>query len=189
MTDTTAALQRPVTRDGERVRLREATNADASIVDAWARDPAVHGEYNNFGMPEPPALSERLADGKRMVRPDRGSLLIVRTADDTVIGDVGWHTVMYGPNPESRALNIGVAVIPEARGHGYGTEAQRLLAELLFELFDIERVEASTDVDNIAEQRSLEKAGFTREGVLRRAQFRAGSFHDLVGYSILRSDL
>jgi RimJ/RimL family protein N-acetyltransferase len=60
---------------------------------------------------------------------------------------------------------------------------------LLFRLFDIERVEASTDVDNVAEQRSLEKAGYTREGIIRRAQWRAGAYHDLVGYSILREDL
>ncbi len=96
---------------------------------------------------------------------------------------------MYGPGTESRALNIGIALHPDARGHGYGTEAQRLVAELLFELFDIERVEASTDIENLAEQRSLEKAGFTREGVLRRAQFRAGGYHDLVYYSLIREDV
>jgi RimJ/RimL family protein N-acetyltransferase len=96
---------------------------------------------------------------------------------------------MYGPNEASRALNIGLSLIPDARGRGYGTEAQRLIAELLFRLFDIQRVEASTDIDNVAEQRSLEKAGFTREGVLRRAQSRAGGYHDLVSYSILREDL
>jgi RimJ/RimL family protein N-acetyltransferase len=149
----------------------------------------LHGEYNDFGMPKPPALAENLADGKRMVRPDRGALLVLRIEDNAIIGDIGWHTVSYGPNSESRALNIGLALIPDARGKGYGTETQRLMAELLFDLFDIERVEASTDVENVAEQRSLEKAGFTREGVLRRAQFRAGTYHDLVGYSLIRSDL
>ena len=96
---------------------------------------------------------------------------------------------MYGPNEQSRALNIGVALDPDARGHGFGTEAQRLLAELLLEQFEVERIEASTDVDNVAEQRSLDKAGFTREGVVRRAQFRAGGYHDLVGYSFVREDL
>lgn len=124
-----------------------------------------------------------------MVSPDRGQLLIERLSDSAVIGDIGWHPVSYGPNEESRALNIGVSLIPEARGHGHGAEAQRLIADLLFRLFGIERIEASTDVDNLAEQRSLEKAGFTREGVIRRAQFRAGGHHDLVSYSILREDL
>jgi RimJ/RimL family protein N-acetyltransferase len=189
MTDPFAGLERPVTREGMRVRLREATPADAAVVDARAGDTVMHGEYNDFGMPKAPTLTENLADGKRMVRPDRGTLLVVRIEDDEIIGDIGWHTVSYGPNSESRALNIGLALIPDARGKGYGTETQRLMAELLLDLFDIERVEASTDVENVAEQRSLEKAGFTREGVVRRAQFRAGTYHDLVTYSLVRSDL
>ena len=176
-------------RAGSLVRLREATLDDAEVVDARARDPALIGEFNDFGLGKPTPLAENLAHGQRMVGPDRGTLLVVRIDDDVVIGDIGWHTVSYGPTAGSRALNIGVSLDPEARGHGYGTEAQRLLAELLFACFKIERVEASTDVDNLAEQRSLEKAGFTREGVIRRAQSRAGTQHDLVGYSIVRSDV
>jgi hypothetical protein len=50
------------------------------------------------------------------------------------------------------------------------------------------RVEADCDVTNVAEQRALEAAGFRREGVVRGAQFRAGRWHDLLMYSILRSD-
>lgn len=124
-----------------------------------------------------------------MVSPERGQLLIERRIDAAVIGDVTWHSVSYGPGDGSRALNIGVSLIPEARGHGHGSEAQRLLAALLFRLFDVERIEAMTDVENVPEQRSLQKAGFTREGIMRRAQFRARAYHDLVSYSILREDL
>ncbi len=77
---------------------------------------------------------------------------------------------------------------PEARGRSYGSEAQRLLADWLFATTSANRVEAATDIDNVAEQRSLEKAGYQREGVLRGAQFRAGGYHDLVFYARLRSD-
>ncbi len=45
-----------------------------------------------------------------------------------------------------------------------------------------------TDVGNVAAQRGLEKAGFQREGVARHAQFRKGSWHDMVVYSLLRGD-
>lgn len=171
------------------MRLREATLADAEIVDGRAGKAEYIGEFNDFGLPPRKALAEMLGNGKRMVSPQRGQLLIERRSDGAVIGDVGWHPVSYGPGDRSQALNIGVSLIPEARGHGHGSEAQRLLAELLFRLFDVERIEAMTDVDNVPEQRSLEKAGFTREGIMRRAQFRAGSHHDLVSYSILREDL
>jgi RimJ/RimL family protein N-acetyltransferase len=103
-------------------------------------------------------------------------------------GDVSYHAVYHGPNPGSRAFNVGIALLPEHRGRGLGAEAQRQLAAYLFAHTRVERLEASTDVDNAAEQRALDKAGFTREGVLRSAQYRDGGFHDLVLYSRVRSD-
>jgi len=115
-------------------------------------------------------------------------MIIERVADGQPIGHVGWHEVHYGPLPKSRAWNIGISLIPEARGQGYGGLAQRLLADDLFASTDANRVEASTDVENLAEQRALEKAGFVREGIQRGAQFRARSHHDVVTYSRLRED-
>lgn len=98
------------------------------------------------------------------------------------VGDLSAHAVWYGPTPGSRALNIGISIVNEYRGKGIGSIAQRLLAG---ELHDqgIVRVEAQTDVDNIAEQKALEKAGFTYEGTLRRAQARADGLHDIQVWS------
>jgi RimJ/RimL family protein N-acetyltransferase len=67
-----------------------------------------------------------------------------------------------------------------------GTEAQRQIAEYLFLHTRAQRIQAYTDVENIAEQRALEKAGFAQEGVMRSAQWRAGRWHDQVMYSIIR---
>jgi len=64
-----------------------------------------------------------------------------------------------------------------------------MLAEFLFDTTELDRVEATTDVDNVAEQRALEKSGFTREGVTRGAQLRGGVRRDVVHYGLLRSDL
>lgn len=114
--------------------------------------------------------------------------LVVADAGDRLLGSVGWHQVLYGPNRGSTALNIGISLQPFARGHGHGARAQRLLADYLFVSFPVHRVEASTDVTNLPEQRALERAGFTREGVLRGAQWRRGTWHDLVSYARLRSD-
>jgi aminoglycoside 6'-N-acetyltransferase len=49
-------------------------------------------------------------------------------------------------------------------------------------------VQSDTAGDNAAEQRSLEKAGMTREGVVREAEWRNGRYHDHILYSILRSE-
>jgi len=170
----------------ERVRLRDVTLADADLLDAWDADPEIGG-FNDMGMPREPVNREVLARGP--LRNERNGVLIVeRIADGTPIGTVGWHRVTYGPNPESAAWNFGIELRPDARGQGYGSEAQRLLAAYLFETTGANRVEASTDLDNVAEQRALEKAGFRREGIARGAQYRAGRHRDLVTYARLRDD-
>lgn len=171
------------------VRLRDVTLADADLLDTWAASPEIHGEFNDFGPPpqDRSPIREALAEGP-LRNEYNGQLLVIRVLDETPVGSVSWHAVNYGPRPGSRAWNIGISLIPEARGLGYGPEAQRQLADYLFETTDANRVEASTDVDNVAEQRALEKAGFAREGTQRGAQFRAGAYHDLITYSRLRSD-
>jgi RimJ/RimL family protein N-acetyltransferase len=170
-----------------RVRLRDATLADADLIDAWNTDPAASGVFNDFG--GSPEAVDREALAKGPLRNERnGHLIIERLADGRAIGSVGWHLVGYGPNTESEAWNIGIALIPEARGREYGVEAQRQLAAYLFASTGVNRVEAQTDADNLAEQRALEKAGFHREGTARGAQYRAGAYRDLVTYSRLRDD-
>jgi len=122
--------------------------------------------------------------------PDVQDLAIVRwlvelTQPDQVllpVGDLSAHAVWYGPTEGSRALNIGISIVNEFRGKGIGPIAQRLLAEELHKQ-GIVRVEAQTDIGNIAEQRALEKAGFVYEGTLRKAQGRADGLHDLQVWS------
>jgi RimJ/RimL family protein N-acetyltransferase len=162
------------------VRLREVTTEDAGLLDLW-QSPDYRGVFNDFSQPGAAATRERIeATG------ERGAMIVEVTEDGTPIGSVSWHSVRYGPNPESTVLNIGINLVPDARGRGYGGQAQRLLADFLFATTSVNRVEAMTDVENAAEQRALEKSGFVREGVLRGSQYRAGAWHDLVVYSVLR---
>lgn len=51
------------------------------------------------------------------------------------------------------------------------------------------RIEATTEITNVGEQRALEKAGFAREGILRGSTFRQGAWHDQVMYSVLRNEV
>jgi RimJ/RimL family protein N-acetyltransferase len=125
------------------------------------------------------------ADG--YISDDNGKL-VVEAEDGTLVGDVGWHAVQHGPSTQCRALNIGIGLLPGHRGQGYGSAAQAALATYLFENTLIERLEAGTDIENLAEQRALQTAGFQREGILRHAQFRAGSWRDVVQFSRLRGD-
>jgi RimJ/RimL family protein N-acetyltransferase len=175
------------TQEGTLVRLRDVTLADADLFDHLMSNEKSDGGYNDFGVPYTPIDREVLAKGP--LRNERNGVMFVERVDDgEVVGTIGWRRVSYGPNDESGAWMFGIDIVAAARGNGYGTEAQRLIAEYLFRTTTTNRVEASTDIDNVAEQRSLEKAGYVREGINRGAQFRGGAYHDLVLYAKLRTD-
>ena len=171
---------------GERVGLRPVIQSDIAVLESWANDTAITGIYNMFGLERTNGLEQGF-HAQGLLDDRQGTLMIVTLAGE-IVGSMSYHEVRYGPNSGSRAYNIGLSIVPEQRDKGYGTEAQRLLAEYLLQTFPIARVEAATDITNLAEQRALEKAGFTREGVLRKAQWRAGDWHDLVVYSRVRGD-
>jgi RimJ/RimL family protein N-acetyltransferase len=148
----------------------------------YADDPV-----DSFGWTATNALESAFA-ANGLLGYDQGTLLI-QDGEGAVAGKVSWRPVPHGPNIASHALNIGTRLLPAFRGRGLGTVGKQLLAVYLFETTTYERLQAETDVENVAAQRSLAKAGFTREGIARHAQFRKGVYHDLVVYSRLRGDV
>jgi len=84
---------------------------------------------------------------------------------------------------------IGYWVVPEARRRGVGSRATRLLALWAIEHLGLERVELLAHPGNEASQRVAERAGFTREGTLRRYRRRHGVREDLVMFSLLAEDV
>lgn len=160
------------------VRLREITEADAGFMKAL-RDASVDDEWDDYD------------DGPEEMLPSStygGGSAIVELRDGTAVGSVSWIQVPHGPNRRSLAWCIGITVHPVHRGRHYGAAAQRLLSDQLFEHSEANRVEAETDVGNVAERRSLERAGFREDGVARGSNWRRGAWHDMVVYSRLRSE-
>lgn len=170
--------------DVPRVKLRPVAEADLELLERLTNDPVDTGEHQWFGWHDPGYLRRRWQE-TGMLTTESG--MLVPTLGGRVLGLVSWHRTRTGPM--AFCWNMGLVLAPEARGHGYGTEAQRLLVEYLFAHTQLNRVEATTEAGNRAEQRSLEKAGFTREGVLRGYDFRDGEWRDHVVYSVVRSDL
>jgi RimJ/RimL family protein N-acetyltransferase len=167
-------------------RLRPVTAADIPTLERQHSGREAAGEEAWFGFKEPGGLARRV-EARETLTEDRGMLAVVDD-DEQLVGEVSWVRMMNGPPPNGYCWNVGIWVVPEHRGKGYGSEAQRLAAAYLFEHTILERVEAGTETGNVAEQRALEKAGFTREGVLRRACFRGGEWRDMVVYSKLRGE-
>ena len=138
--------------------------------------------FDDFGPRAP------LTDAPPAKLDDSGGLTVV---DDggAVAGFVSWHWNHWGPNVASRCPMLGIWLRSPARGRGIGASAQRELAGLFFRHTTTNRVEAHTDVENVAEQRALEAAGFQREGLVRGAHWRDGAYRDGYLYAIIRQDV
>ncbi|KAG6484782.1 uncharacterized N-acetyltransferase p20-like [Zingiber officinale] len=91
---------------------------------------------------------------------------------------------------EPHRASVGYRVAQDFWGRGIATAALRAVTPAVFEAWpELERLEAVADVENPASQRVLEKAGFHREGVLRKYVMLKGESRDMVMYSFLASDL
>ncbi len=107
--------------------------------------------------------------------------LIIDAGDGTLLGAVGVRLGETG--------SIGYWIAAEARGRGIATQATRLLSRWALAEGGVQRLELTTDPDNVASQRVAEKAGFTREGVLRAHTTFPEGRRDSVMFSLLPTDL
>ncbi|CAL4935105.1 unnamed protein product [Urochloa decumbens] len=105
---------------------------------------------------------------------------------------VGQVSVWPYADEGGRRANLGYALARDHWGRGIAAAAIRMVVGRVFDdLPALERLEAVTGVDNVRSQRVLEKAGFQREGVLRRyiaGRGGGGQAKDAVIYSFLSSD-
>jgi RimJ/RimL family protein N-acetyltransferase len=163
------------------VTLRPIEESDLDHLRRYAIDPAAGGEFEWTGFKDPNAFRRRWEEDGWLGQNGR---LAVETSG-SLAGDVSYRDRTRGV-AKAAVYEVGIALLPEHRGHGVGTAAQRLLVRYLFDNTPAHRLEARTEVDNIPEQRSLEKVGFVREGIARATYFRAGGWRDEVLYALLR---
>jgi RimJ/RimL family protein N-acetyltransferase len=114
---------------------------------------------------------------------DAGRLLAL-AALDAETGEVVGAGTLHHLDVERGIVEIGYFVLPRARGRGVASTVARLLAEHAFSL-GIERVAAYVNVGNTPSERVLERAGFTREGVVRSLPVPDGRRIDKTLFSLL----
>ncbi|TYI38624.1 hypothetical protein ES332_A02G040700v1 [Gossypium tomentosum] len=84
---------------------------------------------------------------------------------------------------------LGYVLASKYWGKGIVTRAVKMVVDTIFvEWPHLERLEALVDVENVGSQRELEKAGFQREGVLRKHFIVKGRSRDRVMFSFLSTD-
>jgi RimJ/RimL family protein N-acetyltransferase len=106
------------------------------------------------------------------------------TRPDTCLGHV------FVERDDDGRGSVGYWLLEDVRGRGRATRAVRLMASWALSEMRLGRLRLHTDPENVASQRVAERAGFTREGVLRAYNVRRdGTRADAVVYSLLPQDL
>ncbi len=105
--------------------------------------------------------------------------------------DVGmvqyWHKYPDTDDLWSAGIDILIGEA-DARDRGVGREAIRVLLRYLFEVKRLHRVTIDPEVANVRAIRAYERAGFTRDGVLRHEYQIRGEYVDTQYLSILETD-
>jgi RimJ/RimL family protein N-acetyltransferase len=170
--------------DVDNVALRPVAEDDLPVLSGMLGSVEVRAPFQWFGWSDPGRMARGFAENG-LLGPEN-SLLMVASGAET-LGFVSWRKIDVTAG--SYFWNMGIMLLPAARGRGVGTRAHQLLVRYLFAHTPVPRIEADTDKDNIAEQRALEKAGFTQEGLMRSVVFRDGQWRDAYLYGIVRDDL
>ena len=166
--------------EGKNVNLRVLEKEDLTLFVEWMNKPAFWGEYFS------PIQRTRTEMEKTFEsNPMEYRQFIVEKKDGTKIGGMVHFNVLA---PYGKTLEMGYALLPSERGKGYCTEAAKIMVDYLFLSKDIPCVQATTDVGNVASQKVLEKAGFQKEGTMRKRFFSNGGWRDTVMFSILREE-
>jgi RimJ/RimL family protein N-acetyltransferase len=170
--------------EGRNVNLKAREREDVDFLTEWFNNLSFRGEYDPITPQK--SKTERIKD---FDNPSQLSILteagrfIIEKKDGTKIGTIAHWLVL-----PSRWMEIDCDVIPTERGKGYGTEAAQLIIDYLFLSKTIERIQTITDTRNKASQRVLEKAGFQREGTIRRSGYVRGAWTNAYLYSLLREE-
>jgi RimJ/RimL family protein N-acetyltransferase len=166
--------------EGKLVNLRVMEKEDLPLFAEWLNNPEFLGEYNPLRQASRTEIEKNYEEKKLEL-----GQFIIEKKDGTKIGYI-WHFSMV--HPAGKLLEIGYFLAPNERGKGYCTEAINIIIDYLFLSKDTTRVQATTDTRNLASQKALEKAGFKKEGTMRKYFFIRGELRDACLYSIIREE-
>jgi len=140
-----------------RLQMRRIRESDLPLILAWSNSATACGPYLTPEQLTARQLHENYA-GNVFWNPHDKTFLIENRDPVMPIGTI--HYWLKQDQHQSAVISVKIADV-DARGNGYGTEAQKFLIIHLFESVGVHTVEMYTDIDNGPQQRCLRKLGFS----------------------------
>lgn len=180
-------LREKTVAEGKRIVLTEAHILDAERV-FNAINQAASANLQMFSSQDVTLEDERMWLNKmRGSATDRLYLIDFKGAsqEDAPIGAVGLHDIDW----KNKVARVGSFIFnPEMRGKGYHAEAMDLLQRIAFRELDLFRLEANVISTNAKGVARMHRRGYRYEGQKRSAYRNAGGVHDMILFSLLKTD-
>jgi RimJ/RimL family protein N-acetyltransferase len=166
--------------------LRAWRDSDADAIVAACQDPEI-ARWTQ--VPEPYGLVDAeayLLERYHSLHAGATAPFAIVAADDPdlLLGSIAFVRFAW----EHARGEIGYWLAPQARGAGHATRALRLIGGWGLETLGLRRLELFAATGNAPSQRVAQRAGFTREGVLRSYMRGKDGRQDMIAYSLLASE-
>ena len=163
--------------------LRDYRDDDLVALVKYANNPRI-AQFLRDRFPQPYERSDAV-DWIRYVREHDTRTVLAIANDEELIGNIG----LYQQEDVYRcSAELGYWLAEDFWGQGIATATTNAMSELAFSRSDLVRIFACVFETNIGSCRVLEKAGFTLEGVHRRAVLKDGRFLGEKVYGLLREE-
>ena len=163
--------------------IRHFKHSDAAAIVKYANNPKVSQNLRDR-FPNPYTLK----DARQWI----ASALHVKPRTHFAIATheeaIGSISLELQPDVNCKSAEIGYWLGEPFWGKGIATNAVRKVVEHAFQTYDLVRIYAYVYETNPASAKVLEKAGFSREGTLRKSVFKNGKILDQFLYAILNDD-
>ena len=167
-----------------RTAIREWRSTDAAALARLADDKEIWRGLRDV-FPHPYGLGDALAFIGLCERMDPQTYFAIEV-DGELAGGIGYTS---RTDVERIGAEVGYWLGRAFWGRGIATAALRLLSARAFDADpELRRLWAVPFVTNTASARVLEKAGYTREGLLRQSAIKEGRVLDQWMYAIVRDD-
>jgi RimJ/RimL family protein N-acetyltransferase len=167
---------------GERVSLRAWRPSDAASLARHANNQKVASQLRDR-FPHPYTI----ADARQFIQSVAGArptMLFAMIVGGEAVGGIGFFP---GADVERFSAEIGYWLAEPYWGRGITVDAIRLLSAYAFETCNMLRLFALPFADNARSIRVLEKAGYTREALLRSSSVKYGKVRDQCLYALINS--
>jgi len=165
---------------GARVTVRAWRSNDAPSLARHANNQNVARQLRDrFPHPYTTAGARQFIQLAAGARPTTTFAMVV---DGEAVGGIGFFP---GADVERFSAEIGYWLAEPHWGRGITVEALQLASKYAFEVCNVLRLFALPFADNAQSIRVLEKAGYTREAVLRASSVKQGQIRDQALYALV----